>query len=143
MINSGQLPELDVVTLYAILRLRSEIFVVEQECAFLDLDGRDLEPGTRFIWITDGAEIVASLRLLVEPNGVLRIGRVVVAANHRRSGHARELMREALRLAGDQELVLDSQSYLVGWYAGLGFAITGSNYIEDGIVHTPMKFVGL
>ena len=73
--------QLDPRTLYSILKLRSDVFIVEQECAYQDLDGRDDEAGTRHIWLTTEArEPLAYLRVLQEPDGTAIVGRVVVAA---------------------------------------------------------------
>lgn len=138
-VQDATLAELDPLTLYRILRLRSEVFVVEQDCAYLDLDGRDAEPDARQLWIAgpDGS-VLATLRLLTDPGEVARIGRVATARSARREGLAADLMRRALELAGARAVVLDAQSYLVGWYGRFGFVADGSEYLEDGIPHTPM-----
>jgi ElaA protein len=69
----------------------------------------------------------------------VRIGRVVVAAPSRGAGLATELMTAALELTGSRPCVLDAQAHLAGYYAGLGFAPTGPEYVEDGIPHLPMR----
>jgi ElaA protein len=130
---------LDTVTLYALLRLRVDVFVVEQVCAYPELDGRDTEPGTRHLWAAVGQRPLAYLRLLAEPDGTGRIGRVCVDRGHRGEGLAARVMAEALRLAGDTTLVLDAQSHLRGWYERQGFAVTGPEFVEDGIPHLPMR----
>ena len=130
--------ELDARTLYAILRLRAEVFVVEQSSAYLDPDGRDLEPETRHCWIPAGDGIGAYLRLVAEPGGERRIGRVATARPRRSHGYANELVRHALNLAGGA-VVLDAQTHLVGWYETLGFTVDGPDFILDGIPHTPMR----
>jgi ElaA protein len=137
--HAAAFADLDARTLYDLLRLRSEIFVVEQECAYLDVDGRDVELGTRHLWFSDPDGPVAYLRLLSEPGGVTRVGRVAVAAAARNGGLAGRLMEEALALIGDGPCVLDAQSYLIGFYARYGFHITGPEYVEDGIPHVPMR----
>ena len=130
--------ELDVTTLYNILRLRVDVFVVEQECAYPELDGRDLEPGARHLWAESSGEIVATLRML-DDGAAVRIGRVATAAGARSSGLAGRLMQRALELAGDREVVLEAQSYLQGWYERFGFVRVGEEYVEDGIPHVPMR----
>lgn len=128
-------------TLYAILRLRSEVFVVEQDCAYLDLDGRDLEPDATWLWAESAGRIRATLRLLWDSPDTARIGRVATAPDARSAGLAGRLMDRALELARARPartVVLDAQSPLVGWYARYGFARTGPEYIEDGIAHVPM-----
>ena len=135
----ADLRSLDPQTLYRILALRSEVFVVEQDCVYLDLDGRDLEPDARQVWIADGEHILATLRLLRDPSGEFRIGRVATAASARSGGLAAELMRRALELCGSAPVVLNAQSYLRDWYARFGFAQDGAEYDEDGIPHIPMR----
>ena len=131
--------ELDVRTLHDLLRLRVEVFVVEQKCAYPELDGRDIEPGTRHLWLASAEAPVAYLRILAEPGGVERIGRVAVARPARGNGHAGQLLREALALVGERPCVLDAQSYLVDFYRRYGFTVTGPEYVEDGIPHVPMR----
>jgi ElaA protein len=65
---------IDPLTLYAILRLRVEVFVVEQSCPYPELDGRDLEPGAELFWATDGPDVLATLRVLHDADGALRVG---------------------------------------------------------------------
>jgi ElaA protein len=130
--------DLDAGTLYRILKLRVDVFVVEQECAYPELDGRDLEPGTRQLWVEDAGEVVATLRVL-DDGAVVRIGRVATAMAARSAGHAGRLMQRALELAGDRDVVLDAQSYLQGWYEKFGFVRTGDEFLEDGIPHVPMQ----
>ncbi len=140
MVRVAQLDELTPAVLYGLLRLRVDVFVVEQRCPYPELDGRDLEPGTRHVWLDRDGAPVAYLRILDEPDGAARIGRVCVAAAARGGGLARTLMRHALDLVGPRGCVLDAQSYLVGFYAGLGFTATGPEYVdEDGIPHVPMR----
>lgn len=126
-------------TLYEILALRSAVFVVEQDCVYLDPDGRDLEPDARQLWTERDGTVVATLRLLCEPDRSARIGRVVTAATARGGGVAAELVRRAVELAGPVDIVLDAQSHLAGWYERLGFAVDGPEFVEDGIPHVPMR----
>lgn len=129
--------ELDAARLYALLRLRSEVFVVEQACAYLDLDGRDIEPGTVHHWIDREGSPAAYARTLTDPDGATRIGRVVTSPAHRGEGLAARLVSEIVAGAtGD--LVLDAQSHLVEWYQRLGFDVAGDEFVEDGIPHRPM-----
>jgi ElaA protein len=130
--------ELDAATLYALLKLRVDVFVVEQNCAYPELDGRDTEPGTRHLWISDAGGPASYLRILEEPDAVMRIGRVVVAGRARGTGGASRLMDAALAYIGTRTAVLDAQSYLVDFYARYGFTKTGPEFLEDGIPHVPM-----
>ena len=145
--------ELDARTLHDLLRLRIDVFVVEQHCPYPELDGRDVEPGTRHLWLARDGVPVAYLRLLTEPGEqtgsageeyatageVIRIGRVVVAREARGGGLANRLMTEALAVVGDRPCVLAAQSHLVGFYARHGFVPSGPEYVEDGIPHVPMR----
>lgn len=137
-VHSARPAELDVPTVYAVLRLRVDVFVVEQECAYPELDGRDLEPGAVWVWATDGTELVATLRVLTEPDGTRRIGRVATVPSARSGGVASVLMRRALDLCAGQPVVLDAQSYLENWYTRFGFTRTGDEFLDDGIPHIPM-----
>lgn len=131
--------DLDARTLYRILALRSAVFVVEQDCIYLDLDGRDLEPAARQLWVESGGAVVATLRLLRDPDGAARIGRVATAPAARSGGFARQLMTRALELSAGRPAVLDAQTYLLDWYARLGFVAVGEEYLDDGIPHVTMR----
>lgn len=131
--------DLDAGTLYALLKLRTDVFVVEQACAYPELDGRDLEPGTEHRWYEDDAgEPVAYLRLLTEADGSTRLGRVVTRADARSSGLARRLV-EGVLADVEGAVVADSQAPLQAWYEALGFEATGPEYLDDGIPHVPMR----
>ncbi|MCP2169640.1 GNAT family N-acetyltransferase [Goodfellowiella coeruleoviolacea] len=126
------------------LRLRVAVFVVEQSCPYQELDGRDLEPGTRHFWLeaedTDGP--VAYLRLMVEADGTFRIGRVCTARIARGRGFSRRLAEAALAEVGDAACVLDAQTYVADFYASLGFQVEGGEFVEDGIPHVRMRRPG-
>ena len=138
-VRDAVLAELDPVTLYRILGLRADVFVVEQTCVYADLDGRDLEPEARQLWVEQDGAVVATLRIRRDPDGSARIGRVATAASARGAGLAAALMRRALELAGDREIVLGAQAYLADWYTRFGFVRDGADYVEDGIPHVPMR----
>jgi ElaA protein len=132
--------DLDAATIYRIMALRSDVFVLEQQCIYLDLDGRDLEPAVRHVWVeaADG-EVLATLRVLPEPDGTVRIGRVATAASARGQGLAARMLERGIELCGDRPVVLAAQSHLTRWYEGLGFVRAGDDFVEDGIDHTPMR----
>lgn len=130
--------DLDARTAYALWQLRQQVFVIEQDCPYPDLDGRDLEPGARHFLLEEDGELVGALRLL-DDGDAWRIGRVVVAPAARGRGLADELMREAMARVGDRLARLDAQTGLAGWYAGYGFAVSGPEFVEDGIPHLPME----
>jgi ElaA protein len=125
---------------YRVWQLRQEVFVVEQECPYPDLDGRDDEPATRHVLLLDGDELLGYLRVLADgPDGeVARVGRVVLAPAARGRGLGTPLMRAALDVVGDRVSVLSAQAPLAGWYGAHGYVVSGPGYDEDGIPHVPM-----
>jgi ElaA protein len=134
--------DLDAATLYALLTLRVDVFVVEQRCPYPELDGRDLESTTRHFWLEKpGGELISTLRLMEEhPNGrpLFRIGRVCTRTAERGHGHTNRLMQAALAEVGSHPCRLSAQSYLADMYARHGFTRDGDEYVEDGIPHVPM-----
>ena len=142
MVLSSPFAELDPAVLYGILRLRVDVFVVEQECAYPELDGRDAEPRTVHYWIADESGTpIATLRVLADqsPDGDrYRIGRVCAASEHRGTGLIRALMDAAVAGIGTAPSVLDAQAHLAGMYERWGYAAAGPEFMEDGIPHLPM-----
>ena len=128
---------LDVVTLHEILRLRQDVFVVEQGCAYPDIDGRDLEPGTVQFWAGQGS-VDATLRLLREPDGTERIGWVATARASRGQGLAAQLIEAAIAETRSPSIAIDAQAHLEQWYGRFGFVRSGEDFVEDGITHLPM-----
>jgi ElaA protein len=134
--------DLSVYELYAILRLRNEVFVVEQNCVFQDADNKDQHCYHFCGW--DDNEPAAYVRLV--PPGISypepSIGRVVTAAPYRKSGTGRVLMRKAIEhcqmLFGRGSIRIGAQLYLKKFYESLGFVQTGDIYMEDGIEHIEM-----
>ena len=138
-VRSASIDDLAPRTLYAILALRSEVFVVEQACAYLDLDGRDLEPAAVHLWVEEDDRVLGCPRLREDPDGTARIGRICTAASARGRGLAGLLLRAALERVGQRASVLQAQLHLRDWYAGFGYAATGDEYLEDGIPHVDMR----
>lgn len=138
--------DLATTELYALLRLRSEVFVVEQQCVFLDLDGEDLGQDTWHLMAWDETgRLLAGARLL-DPDshdGQAIIGRVVTAPDARGQGLGHELMRQALkevrRLWPQAPVYLGAQQRLQAFYAGHGFDPVTDPYMEDGIPHVGMR----
>ena len=134
--------DLDAATLYELLKLRVEVFVVEQACPYPELDGRDLLAETRHFWLegVDG-EVISTLRLMEEhPGGQkgFRIGRVCTKRDARGHGHTHRLIQAALAEVGDHSCRIDAQTYLEEMYRGHGFVRAGDEYLDDGIPHVPM-----
>ncbi|AFU04088.1 putative acyltransferase [Nocardia brasiliensis ATCC 700358] len=134
--------DLDTAILYQLLKLRVEVFVVEQKCAYPELDGLDLLPETRHFWLDDEGEVIATLRLLEEHvDGVktFRIGRLCTAVPARGHGYTTRLLQAALAEVGSATVRLSAQTYLVDMYAKHGFKPDGEEFEEDGIPHLPMR----
>lgn len=141
-VQRARFDELDARTLYDLLRLRSEVFVVEQDCVFLDLDGRDLESDAEQLWVADEAGVAAELRLLRERGDHWSLGRVVARPDVRSTGVASRLLEaglDRLRELGCRRVTIGAQAHLVDWYARFGFERAGERYLEDGILHVPMQ----
>lgn len=134
--------DLDAATLYELLKLRVEVFVVEQAIPYPELDGRDLLGETRHFWLeTATGEVISTLRLMEEhPGGQkgFRIGRVCTKREARGHGHSTRLLQAALAEVGDYPCRIDAQTYLVDMYARLGFVRDGEEFMQDGIPHVPM-----
>ena len=131
--------DISAADLYDALRLRAAVFVVEQECAYLDPDGHDLAVGTDHLWIrADDGSLAAYLRVLCESDGPMQIGRVVTHPQHRGAGLSGRLLDAALDgVTG--AVVLSAQSHLTAIYERHGFAVDGPEFLDDGIRHTPMR----
>lgn len=134
--------ELTARALEAILELRVAVFVVEQDCPYQEVDGRDTAATTWHTWVAEDGEVEACLRVLDEPDGTRRIGRVCTAEKARGGGLAAELMRAAVAEIGDSRSVLDAQTYARGFYERFGFAAVGAEFEEDGIPHVRMERPG-
>jgi ElaA protein len=138
----ARVDDLPVRTAYDVWRLRQQVFVVEQDCPYPDLDGRDLESTTRHVVLVDddgGRDAVVGTLRVLDDGGWARIGRVVVAPTARGRGLAAVMMDEAMALCGDREVRLDAQTGLTSFYEGYGFVVTGPAFDEDGIMHVPMS----
>ncbi len=134
--------DLDPRVLYDLLRLRVEVFVVEQACPYPELDGRDLEDRARHYWLGgDGRPepVLGTLRLLKESGGEHRIGRLCTARSVRGHGLGRRLMEAVLAEIGDRACVLDGQEHLAEFYRTFGFEPVGDAYDWDGVAHLPMR----
>jgi ElaA protein len=133
--------DLSPMLLYEMLRFRQAIFVVEQECAYPDLDGVDQRAHHLLLRI-DGT-LAGNLRLIPYPDQRrVAIGRVAVASSFRRRGLARRLMAEGLaRCARDRPdcaITLTAQTYLTGFYESLGFRATSAPFDDYGLAHVRM-----
>ena len=129
--------QITAAELHDLLRLRIDVFVVEQDCPYHEIDGNDLAAGTEHWWIESGGTVAATIRLLARPDGATRLGRVVTHPSHRGRGLAARLIRTATAEAA-RPIHIDAQAHLREWYEGLGFGVCGPPFVEDGIDHLPM-----
>lgn len=133
--------QLTAEELYEILRVRAAVFVVEQNCAYQDLDGVDLD--AYHVYLKDGGEIVAYLRVVDKGKRLdeVSVGRVI--SLRRRCGLGSALMRAGLRVAkekfGAETVKVGAQVYAKPFYESVGFSQISDEYLEDGIPHIYME----
>lgn len=135
--------ELTLAELYAFIKLRVDVFYVEQRIDEQELDDRDQDVTTEHLWIADEAGVAAYLRVLVEPEPIHldarhTFGRVAVRRDRRGEGLARELIATVLSRYGSQAMVLHAQEYIVPLYSAFGFETFGDRYMEAGLPHIMM-----
>ena len=134
--------QLTNIELYQILKLRQEIFIIEQACIYPDLDNND--ENAHHLMAFDDGEMVGCLRIL--DKGVTfeeaSIGRVVVSKSHRGRGVATKMMRQAIDFVRnerrEEHIKISAQTYAVPLYEGVGFKVVSEPYLEDGIPHVDM-----
>ena len=137
--------DLSTAMIYALLRLRVEVLVVEQGCPYQDLDGQDLHRATRHYWLAPyGAmeDAQGTLRLLEPTEGQFRIGRICAAQPARDQGGVRRLLEAALAEVGNAACLLDAQTDSIDLYTEFGFVVDGAEVPEDGNAHVPMRRKG-
>ena len=134
--------ELSTTELYQILRLRSEVFVVEQNCVYQDVDNKD-QKALHVVGIKN-EKVVAYTRIF-KPGDYFEhasIGRVVVAMDQRKYGFGKDIMKASISVIEKRfpksSIEISAQSYLIKFYSELGFVPFGEEYLEDGIPHTRM-----
>ncbi|CAI3660956.1 GNAT family N-acetyltransferase [Clostridium neonatale] len=134
--------ELTNEEVYKILKLRNEIFIVEQSCPYMDCDGKDEE--SYHLFAEDGKDIIAYLRMVKK--GIIyddtAIGRVCVNKKYRKNNLGREMLLRAISFIdnelNEKKIKIQAQSYLRDFYKSLGFKEISDNYLEDGILHIDM-----
>ncbi|WP_299005030.1 GNAT family N-acetyltransferase [uncultured Tenacibaculum sp.] len=142
IITVKKFQELTTSELYELLQLRSEVFVVEQDCVYQDIDGKD-QNALHVIGVKEG-KIVGYTRLF--NNGEYfdtpSIGRVVVKENERKYGYGHDLMKASIKAIVDNynetTITISAQTYLQKFYESHGFKQVGEGYLEDGIPHIRM-----
>lgn len=135
--------QLSLSELYTILKLRAEVFVVEQNCVYQDIDGKD-QKALHVIGEANG-EIVAYTRCFNKGFyfDEASIGRVLVKQEHRKYGYGHQIMTASLQAIKDrfntEHIKISAQQYLMKFYESHGFTSLGDGYLEDGIPHIAMK----
>lgn len=134
--------ELTTSELYGLLQLRSEIFVVEQDCVYQDLDGKDQK--ALHVLGTKNGKIVAYTRIFKAGDYLAQasIGRVLVKNDERKHGYGIDIMKASIKAVetrfNETSIALSAQTYLKQFYNSLGFIEKGGEYLEDGIPHVMM-----
>ena len=136
--------ELTNEEVYKILKLRNEIFIVEQSCPYMDCDGKDEE--SYHLFAEDGKDIIAYLRIVKK--GIIyddvAIGRVCVNKKYRKNNLGREMILRAISFIENElkekKIKIQAQSYLYDFYKSLGFNEISDTYLEDGISHIDMIY---
>ena len=134
---------LSLYELYSVLQLRAEVFVVEQNCVYQDIDGKDMK-ALHVIGEFEGTT-VAYCRLFKSGDyfDQASIGRVIVKENFRDKKWGHDLIKEAVfgvqHHFGESQITISAQLYLKRFYESLGFKQTSDEYLEDGIPHIEMK----
>ncbi|CAK9885436.1 MAG: hypothetical protein XXXJIFNMEKO3_01835 [Candidatus Erwinia impunctatus] len=136
--------ELSAAQLYQLLALRNAVFIVEQQCAYQDIDGEDLSGDTRHIIAMADHRLLAYARILVPATEHhVKIGRVIVEASGRGQGLGQQLMTHVLRSCqqhwSERRITLSAQAHLQSFYTDFGFSSIGEIYPEDGIPHIDMQ----
>ena len=132
--------ELNSTELYEILKLRAEVFVIEQDCNYLDPDGQDYS--AYHLYDKKEGQIVSYARLY-ESKEYGHIGRVLTSKSVRREGYGIHLMNEAIKhcksLYPNKDIVISAQEYLLKFYGDFGFVAEGERYFEDNLPHFKMR----
>ena len=131
--------ELTTIELYEILKVRSEIFVVEQNCVYQDLD--DLDKKCIHIWIEEENQVQAYLRYFEKKKDIVQIGRVLTKIHGKNLG--RKLVEKAIeeikKNSTTKKIYIEAQTYALGFYHKFGFQEYGKEFLEDNIPHKKME----
>ncbi len=133
--------QLSNTLLYKILKLRAEVFIIEQQSLYLDIDEKD-EKAIHLI-CTQNDELVAYSRIFANDNNALSIGRLVINPSYRKKGIGNQIMRKSMEYIWDKfsngTIEISAQSYLQKFYQNLGFKTISKEYIWDGVPHIDMS----
>lgn len=132
-------PDLTAADVYAIWKIRDVVFAVEQQCDEPDVDDLDLLATTTHLWRADDQGPTSYLRVLTDPDGARRVGRVCTRLDCRGQGLSGRLVAEATAAWGHGVMRLNAQAHLESWYERHGYVRNGENFMEAGIDHVPME----
>ena len=142
LIHTKSFKELTLHELYSFLKLRTDIFVVEQNCPYPELDGADEK--AIHLYIKEDDAVIAYLRIIPSKTGTARIGRVVTKIEHRGKGLSSQLMKRAMEYIREHypedTMILSAQEHLKEYYGSFGFKAVSEVYLEDGIPHVDMEY---
>ena len=140
-LQSKMFHELSTRELYEILKARAEIFVVEQNCVYQDLDDRDYQ--SLHVFFEEENRVTAYLRAFWKDEGCVQMGRVLTLRHG--TGLGGRLLREGITQIRDklnpERIYLEAQCYAVGFYEREGFRVCSGEFLEDGIPHVGMELV--
>ena len=133
--------ELTTVELYELLKARAEIFVVEQNCVYQDLDDKDYE--SLHVYYEESGKVLAYLRAFWKEKDVIQVGRVLTMEHG--TGLGGKLLKEGLNCIKEkyqpQKIYIEAQCYAIGFYEREGFKICSEEFLEDGIPHVQMELI--
>ena len=134
-----QFNELTTTELYEILKARSEIFIIEQNIHYQDMD--DVDYDSLHCFFVEDNKVIAYLRAFYEKDDIVKLGRVLTLKHG--NGVGRDLLEQSLiaikKKMKCKKICMDAQKYAVGFYEKFGFKVTSEDFLEEGIVHSAME----
>ena len=141
MFECKQLTEMSAETFYRLAQIRTAVFVVEQACAYQEIDA--IDQSAYHLWAVDEQETIISYARIFLQDEQVHFGRVLVAPAYRGQGEGHRLLHETLQqikqLYPNRNIQISAQHHLAGYYGQYGFKSIGAPYEEDGILHIDMQ----
>lgn len=138
-IVSKYFDELNTRELYEVLKARCDVFVVEQNCAYPELDDMDYE--SLHVYGEENGKLKAYLRAYIKEDGVVRMGRVLTL--ERGKGYGTQILKKGIEEIrahfSPQKIYIEAQTYAIGFYEREGFIVCSEEFLEDGIAHVQME----
>lgn len=140
--QSKPFSQLTTYELFSIMRERVDVFVVEQNCPYPEIDDTDIDPATMHLYRFENDNVASYARCYLKNEAYSAFGRVLVAKTQRGKGIGFELVKEAIDCCFShfpkQDIYIGAQTYLLDFYRSFGFELQGEVYLEDGIAHQDM-----